>query len=247
MYLILRRLLYFLKPYSKKDKKLIAAIKAIVGSRPLNLHPYKLATQHTSVAIENRKGYKESNERLEFLGDAVLGMVVAEYLFLKFPYKEEGFLTEIRSRIVNRESLNNLARKIGVSTLVEYNQSRRGTLSHKSIYGDTLEAFIGAVYLDKGFRFCQRFIIQKLLVPHYDIDAIVKTNPNHKSKIIEWAQKESRELRFEITEKKDLSHHFKEFTAQIFIDDEPLGAGTGYSKKKAEQSAAEKSCEILNL
>ncbi len=247
MHLFIRRLLLPFISYSKKDKKLVAAIRSIVGRDPINLNLYKLVTQHTSVAVESRKGFKESNERLEYLGDAVLGMVVAEYLFSKFPFKDEGFLTDIRSRIVNRESLNQLARKIGVSTLVEYNPNRRGSHSHKSIYGDTLEAFIGAVYLDRGFAFCKRFVVKKLLIPHYDIDTIVKTNPNHKSKVIEWAQRESKDLRFEITEKRGISSNFMEFTATLLVDQEPIGIGTGYSKKKAEQSASEKACEFLNL
>lgn len=247
MLLLIRRLISLTKRYSEKDKRLITAIHSIVGSKPLNLYPYKLATQHTSVAKENRKGVKESNERLEYLGDAVLGMVVADYLFKKYPFKDEGFLTEIRSRIVNRESLNELARKIGVSRLVEYESSRKNSLSHKSIHGDTLEAFIGAVYVDKGFIQCKKFILTKLIIPHFDFDKILKTNPNYKSKIIEWAQKENKEIRFDIEEIKSNTSMYREFQAQIFIDNEPLGTGNGFSKKKAEQDAAQKSCEQLNL
>ena len=131
------------------------------GIRPANLSVYQLAISHSSVARETAKGIKESNERLEYLGDAVLGTVVAEFLFKKFPYKDEGFLTDIRSRIVNRESLNNLARKIGISNIVEYDVNRKNSLSHKSLYGDTLEALIGAVYLDKGFNVSKRFILTR--------------------------------------------------------------------------------------
>jgi ribonuclease III len=234
------------KSYSKKDKRLIAAIQNIVGSKPLNLDLYKLSIRHTSVAIETQDGFKESNERLEYLGDAVLGMVIAEYLFKKFPYKDEGFLTEIRSRIVNRETLNNLSKKVGISALVEFDAIKKNALSHKSIYGDTLEAFVGAVYLDRDFYFCKTFIIRKLIIPHFDFQDLIHNDPNYKSKIIEWAQKENKEVRFEILEVKS-NKHFKEFIAQVFVDDEPLSKGHGLSKKKAEQDAAEKSCEILNL
>jgi ribonuclease-3 len=246
VYLFFKWLLSFTKIYSEKDKKLIAAIQSIVGSKPFNLYPYKLATQHSSVAKETRKGVKESNERLEYLGDAVLGLVVAEHLFKKYPYKDEGFLTEIRSRIVNRESLNDLARRIGVSKLVEYESSRKGVFSHKSIHGDMLEAFIGAVYIDKGFLPCKKFILKKLILPHFDFDTILKTNPNFKSKIIEWAQKESKEIRFEI-EEKNLGTMYREFSAKVFINEEHLGSGNGYNKKKAEQDAAQKACEILKI
>lgn len=233
-------------PYKEKDKRLIRAIKTIVGSRPFNLEIYRLATQHISVAKETN-GIKESNERLEFLGDAILGSVVAEYLFNKYPFRDEGFLTDIRSRIVSRESLNSLARKIGITNIIEYDRNGRaaaGSFSHKSINGDTLEALIGAVYLDKGFWSCRKFILKRLILPHFDLDEVVKSNPNHKSRIIEWAQKNNKEIRFE-TSCTDENAQIKEFIAQVFIDDEPVCFGSGYSKKKAEQNASEKSCELL--
>lgn len=233
----------------EEDKKLISAIKNIVGSSPLNLELYRLATRHVSVAKKNMFGIKESNERLEYLGDAILGTVVAEYLFKKFPYKDEGFLTEIRARIVNRESLNTLAGKIGIIHIIEFDQpnltsSNGRYLSHKSISGNTLEALVGAVYLDKGFDFCRRFILKRLIIPHFDLHKIVQVNPNHKSQVIEWAQKNNREIRFEIESIKN-ANQYKEFTAQLFIDDKPVCEGSGYSKKKAEQRASEKALELI--
>ncbi|WPP50217.1 ribonuclease III [Catalinimonas niigatensis] len=236
--------------YPEQDKKLVDSIKQIVGSPPLNLELYRLATKHISVAKKNMFGLKESNERLEYLGDAVLSTVVAEYLFKKYPYKDEGFLTDIRSRIVNRESLNTVAKKIGVSNIIVYDQSHilgngKGKLSHKSIDGDTLEALVGAVYLDKGFSNCKKFILKRLLLPHFDLDSIINTNPNYKSTVIEWAQKTNREIRFEIIDTKG-DTQFKEFIAQIFIDGVPICTGSGYSKKKAEQNASQKALEILD-
>ena len=145
--------------YSKEDKALIASIKMIAGSKPYNLKPYKIATQHTSVAKSVKRGFKESNERLEYLGDAVLSVVVAEYLFKRYPFKDEGFLTEIRSRIVSRDSLNNVARTIGVPQIVRYDKKRKTPNSHKSLFGNTLEALIGAIYLDKGFKHSRSFIL----------------------------------------------------------------------------------------
>jgi ribonuclease III len=243
--LLLRKLYSFFKKYSKEDRRLVAAIERIVGSKPFNLNIYKLSIIHSSIAKADR-GFKESNDRLEYLGDAVLGLVIAEYLFKKYPYKTEGFLTEIRARIVNRESLNQLAKKIGIGQIVAYNDNRRHALSYKSLLGDTLEALVGAVYIDRGYAFCRRFIIKRLLAPHIDIDALVKNNPNYKSKIIEWAHRENKEVKFEILEVKGYNHH-KEFIAQVIIDDAPVGKGAGYSKKRAEQDAAEKSCVILHI
>lgn len=244
------RVLKFARAYPAEDKRLIEAIKRIVGSYPFNLELYRLATKHISVAKKNMFGLKESNERLEYLGDAVLSTVVAEYLFKKYPYKDEGFLTDIRSRIVNRESLNAVAKKIGVSNIIVYDQANiplngKSKLSHKSIDGDTLEALVGAVYLDKGFAYCKNFIIKRLLLPHFDLDLIINTNPNFKSTIIEWAQKTNRDIRFEIIDTKG-DTQFKEFIAQIFIDGNPICTGSGLSKKKAEQSASQKALEILD-
>lgn len=240
------RMLNLFNDDAAKDKKLILAISNIVGSPPLNLELYRLATQHVSVAKKNNLGVKESNERLEFLGDAVLSTVVAEYLFKKFPYKNEGFLTEIRSRIVNRDSLNDVARKLGIIHIVEFDQSSNTShhLSHKSISGNTLEALVGAVYLDKGFAFCRAFILSKLIVPHFDLQHIIQVNPNHKSQIIEWAQKNSKDIRFEIINIKG-NNQYKEFIAQLFLDDKPICTGSGFSKKKAEQSASEKALELV--
>lgn len=235
------------KKDSDKDAKLASALHLMIGSKPKNLSLYKLALQHTSASKESAKaGFRESNERLEYLGDAILGAVIADFLFKKFPYKEEGFLTDIRSRIVNRESLNNLARKIGLNKLIVFDGNRKTVLTYKSMHGDALEALVGAIYLDRGFKYCKKFIIKRLIGPHFDLDQIILTNSNFKSLIIEWAQRESKSLRFEIIEEKG-SLHNKEFIAQIVIDDKPFTTGSGYSKKKAEQAAAEKSCEILQL
>lgn len=203
--------------------------------------------RHTSAAKENRKGFLESNERLEYLGDAVLGLVVAEYLFNKYPFKDEGFLTEVRSRIVNRENLNQLSKKIGLEEIIQYNGHMKGNKqSFKSIYGDALEALVGAVYLDKGHKFTKNFILKKLIIPHVDIDMIINTDTNFKSKVIEWSQKENKVLNFEVTE-LDGKKHFKKFEAKLFVGKKQISVGHGLSKKKAEQDAAEKSCQILNI
>ena len=233
---------------NSERRKFKRAVEHIIGEAPSNVGLYQLAFRHTSASKETAiKGFKESNERLEYLGDSVLGMVIAEFLFKKFPYKDEGFLTEIRSRIVNRETLNGIARKIGLDNLIEYDGSRnRGILpARTSMYGDALEALVGAIYLDKGFRFTRRFILKELLA-HYDLDALINNNANYKSRLIEWAQREGKKVEFVIISEKG-NNHFREFIAQVTVDDEPFAQGNGFSKKKAEQSAAEKACEQIQL
>ena len=229
-----------------REKDLYESFKLIIGKRPINISLYHQAVRHVSAAHVNQKGIRESYERLEYLGDAILGMVVAELLFKKFPFKEEGFLTETRAKIVNRESLNQLSKKIGLHQLVKYNKHRNSSLSHKSVYGDSLEALIGAIYLDRGFRFSKKFILTKLINPHFDIEEITQTTTNYKSKIIEWAQKENKSLRFEIVQSNEEGKH-KQFVSQIFIDDKPMELGYGFSKKKAEQDSAHKTLALLNL
>ncbi len=227
----------------KEDQKLIAAIRNITGLTPSNLALYKLATLHTSRSRESN-GFRESNERLEYLGDAILGAAVADYLFKKYPFKDEGFLTEIRSRLVNRDSLNLVARKMGISVIVQFDQ--KNAQLQQVVLGNALEAIVGAVYLDKGFLRCKKFVIDKLIQPHLDIDVVVQTNTNHKSKIIEWTQRHSKTVKFELVEVKK-SRNQKEFSVQILIDEEAYGVGFGLTKKKAEQDAAMKTCEQLNI
>jgi ribonuclease-3 len=228
----------------KNDQKLITAMQNIAGISPSNIELYRLATIHSSIAQEGGNGFKESNERLEYLGDAILGAAVADYLFKKFPYKNEGFLTEIRSRLVNRESLNMLARKIGIANIVQYD--KKNAHLQQVILGNTLEAIVGAIYLDKGYLRCKKFVVDKLINPYHDLDALVKANSNYKSKIIEWAQREGKEIRFEIVSIKKGKNH-KEFTAQVTVNGEPMGTGFGNSKKKAEQDAAFKACNTLGI
>ena len=243
---MIRRIFHALFFESKNNRKLKKSVKSITGVIPANIELYKLATQHRSIAKPNDIGFRESNERLEYLGDAILGSIVAEYLFKKYPLKDEGFLTEIRSRIVNRDALNLAAKKMGISDIVEYTNNRKNRLAYKSIYGDTLEAMIGAIYLDRGYKATRRFIIRKLLRQQYDLEQIIQTNPNYKSKIIEWAHRHNKDVKFEITEVKGSSHN-REFRAELQVEGEPIAHGNGFSKKKAEQDAAQKSCVKLHI
>ena len=217
------------------------SIKSLTGLTPINLDLYRLATKHSSAAQQ----VKDHNERLEYLGDAVLGTIVAEFLFMKFPFKEEGFLTEIRSRIVNGEHLSSLARKIGLDELINHDKRQKGAqLQRSSMYGDAMEALVAAVFLDHGFQKCKIFVLQKLIVPHCDLNSIVEQNINFKSQVIEWAQRHNKKVSFEIVDEKGASH-FREFIAEVLIDGKVMGRGQGMSKKKAEQAAAEKALSLL--
>jgi len=185
----------------------------------------------------------DSNERLEFLGDAILGAIIAEYLFKKYPYQPEGYLTELRSRIVRRETMNNVALRMGLNKLVQYNQNDRG-LSRSHIFGNALEALIGAVYLDQGFIKTRKFILNQLVREYIDLDIMESTDTNYKNKLLSWAQKNNKELSFDtIDEKTEASR--KLFTVGILLDGELVASGTGYNKKEAGQVAAQKALEVL--
>lgn len=221
----------FFPSRNSQTKQLKKALYAITGFRPGNLKLYKVALQHRSV-----QNGEASNERLEFLGDAVLSLIIGEYLFKKYPYKEEGFLTEIRSRIVNRASLGNLANKIGIHALLQYDKSvaqRRG----RFMDGNALEALIGAVYLDKGYKNCSKFVLKRLLHLYIDLEVLIQHDTNYKSQLVTWANRNHKKVHFEISEEKRVQGD-REFTAQALVDNEVAGEGQGANKKQAEQHAA---------
>jgi ribonuclease-3 len=230
---------------NNKFKDFNRAIEIIIGSKPQNPLIYQLAFRHTSASKEsNFKGFRESNERLEFLGDAVLGLIVGEYLFKKYPFKDEGFLTEIRSRIVNRESLNNVGRKLGLENLIESDGNKN--FHRTSLLGDAMEALIGAIYLDKGFKFTQKFVVSNLIQNHFNLEEVISNNTNYKSSILTWAQSEGKKVEFVIVEEKG-KNHSREFVAQVLVDAEIISHGNGWNKKKAEQDASRRACEILKI
>ena len=229
---------------SKKDRQFSDAISLLVGAPPKNLDLFKLATLHSSIGKISKDGHRESNERLEYLGDAILSMVIAEYLFKKFPFENEGFLTEIRSRIVKRVTLNQLARKLGIPELVKLQDKNQK--KGNSIYGNALEALIGAVFLDRGYVFCNKFILTRVVEQHLDLQKIIHTDSNYKSKIIEWAQKEGKEVIFEL-ENQQHDSPSNTFEVNLSIDGERISQGSGSSKKRAEQKAAFQACQLLKL
>lgn len=230
---------------SKKDKRLANSVKIMTGSKPFNLSLYKLALTPSGLGKETSEGFRISNERLEYLGDAILGAVIAEYLFNKYPFREEGFLTETRSKLVNRESLNDTGVKIGLRTALEQELGEKHFTGNKSLYGDMVEAFIGAIYLDKGYKFTKKFILQRILL-HFDLDGMISTTTNYKSKIIEWSQKENKQVEYVVLQVNG-NQRFKEFIVALRVDDDEVAQGKGSTKKKAEQEASKNACEILNI
>ena len=190
---------------------------------------------------------KNSNERLEFLGDAVLGSVVAELLFKLYPYKDEGFLTEMRSKIVSRANLNQLSRKLGFDRLIQYD-SRMISYPNKqgSLLGDAFEALIGAVYLDKGYQFTREFLLTRIIKPHVDIHTLENTETNFKSRLIEWCQHEGKEVVFMPIENPE-GESSKMFSIEVLVNGEVCGLGRDFNKKSAEKLAAERACEYLKI
>ena len=212
---------------------------------PFNLSCYQQSLRHHSSANKiHNSGSKDSNERLEYLGDAVLNSVVAEYLFKKYPYKDEGFLTELRSKIVSRVSLNDLALKIGLSNLVEYDKKSMQNINvRNSIFGNALEAFVGAIFLDKGYNKSRYFIIEKLIRHHVDVDKLQQTEKNFKGRLIEFTQKAGMNLDFNVSE---LSHgKQKIYKLSVVINNKVFGEAEHTNKKQAEQQASEKALDLL--
>ena len=235
------------KLHLSPDRKYVKALKNILGFVPGNLSLYKMAFRHKSVSTILKNKAKNSNERLEFLGDAVLGSVVAEILFKTYPYQDEGFLTEMRSKIVNRVNLNQLAKKLGFNELIEFDAKAISiTAKQSSLLGDAFEALIGAVYLDKGYNFTKEFITERIIKPHVDIHTLELTETNFKSKLIEWCQRHSKDVSFEPIANEE-GENAKLFTIQVLIDGEAMASGVDYNKKNAEKFAAEKTCELLGI
>jgi len=226
-----------IRVFLSEDKQLFVALKNIFGYYPGNIFLYKLAFRHKSQAIELSNGNRISNERLEYLGDAILSAIVADHLFKMFPYKDEGFLTEMRSRIVSRAQLNKLSEKLGIDTLIKANSENNNVF--RSMKGDAFEALIGAIYLDKGYNFTRQVIIEKIIHQHFDLQDLENNNTNYKSQIIEWAQREKRSVEFVTL--NEVGHGYnKQYVVDVLIDKTSIGKGRDYSIKGAEQDAAMK-------
>jgi ribonuclease-3 len=223
------------------SKPLALQLEQLLGFRPRHLGYYQLAFAHRSQG----ETVWENNERLEYLGDAILGAIVAEYLFKKYPYQPEGFMTEMRSRMVRRESLNAVALKMGLNKFVQFNQADRG-LSRSHIFGNALEALVGAVYLDQGYASTRRFVLQQVVKAYMDIDLLEATDTNYKNKLLSWGQRGGHKLTYETLSEK-MEGARKVFTIAVMMNGEQVATGTGYTKKEAGQDASLKALRALKV
>ena len=219
-----------------KDKTLACRLRRILGFYPRNIAVYREALMHRSLNHHRPHEHKKDNERLEYLGDAVIETVVSDILFHHFPGKKEGFLTSVRSKIVQRSSLNRIAKETG---LVELIQATHINHTHNSfISGNAFEALVGAIYLDRGYAHCFRFFKERIIGKHIDINKIAKEEDNFKSKLIEWSQKMQYQVEFELVDENIIGTNSPTFRSRVRIEGLEAGIGFGYSKKESQQIAA---------
>jgi ribonuclease-3 len=216
----------------------------LLGFYPSNLKLYDLAFIHKSASVFDSQGNQVNNERLEFLGDAILGAIIAEFLYNRFPQQDEGYLTKNRSKLVNRAFLTRLTFDMGLNVFIDSNTTKNIDKSH--IYGDALEALIGAIYLDKGYLQAKYFVTKKILSQFVDLNEIEQKDSNFKSQLIEWSQKNKKEVKFETNEEevKDKSKPPR-FVSVVTVNNKEMGRGSGTSKKEAQQNAARESLKKL--
>lgn len=220
----------------RKDKEPYLCFYRMTGFYPRNIDIYKQALLHKSSSIKNEKGRLLNNERLEFLGDAILDAVVADIVYKRFEKKREGFLTNTRSKIVQRETLNHIAVQIGLDKLVKFTTRQS---SHNSYMGgNAFEALIGALYLDRGYRACKKFMEERIISQYLDIDKLSRKEVNFKSKLIEWSQKNKFQIAFNLVNQSLDDELNPIFNTQILVENVPAGTGKGYSKKESQQEAA---------
>jgi len=226
-----------------KKSSLYSFVCKLTGFSSVDIEIYDLAFTHRSASIYHGKGFSVNNERLEFLGDSILDAIVADYLFENYPNENEGFLTNLRSRVVNRQSLNELALTLGLDKHIIAHIDKSGLAP--SVLGNALEAFVGAVFIDKGYNLTRRFVIRKLLVPYTDFNKISLVDTNFKGRIIDWAQKHHREIEFECKEEQVNSKSGHLFSIKLILEGNEIGFGQGESKKEAEQRAAEEALKKI--
>lgn len=241
----LRSILLSFRVLFDSNKQVSRKIKKLTGFQPGNIKLYELAFTHRSASVVLENGRQVNNERLEFLGDAILGAVVTDYLFKEFPHYNEGDLTKLRSKIVNREFMNSLAQKIGIDTFII--SQPKGMPQRKHIYGNTLEALIGSIFLDKGFKKTRKFISKKIIRPHVNTAWLISSNTDYKSMLIQWGQKNKQEISFDNYELVDGEEKLPLFVASVKVMNLCVGEGTGLTKKEAQQHAAKHALENIAL
>ena len=227
--------------FSFRKSEFEKSVDMPIGYRSSKVVLFHTAFNHRSL----KENPSENNERMEFLGDAIISSVVAEYLFKKYPYKGEGFLTEMRSKMVNRQQLNHIAIQMGLKKMTRFNKLDGG-LKSSQIFGNTLEALVGAIYLDKQYDFTKKWIIEKMIQPYLFMDELEQIDINIKNKIIGWALKQGKQIDFVLADEQ-VEGRRRLFTINIVIDGEVITSQKGFTKKDASQIAAQKAIEILQI
>ncbi len=232
---------FFHKVKDKKHQDLIDYLKSEFGIKTKNIEFYAQAFQHKSVAITNKKGLKLSNERLEFLGDSVISTVVADFLYEAYPNQQEGFLTQIRSRLVSRESLNRLGKKIDLERHIKYLKGKNN--NHKFLIGNAFESLIGAIYIDKGYEKTKDVLLNNIFKKHINLKVVEETNTDYKSQLLIFCQKKQQRLTFKELNKAKIEGNFY-FTMGLYINEDLKTKATAKSKRRAEQKASK---EVLGI
>lgn len=226
---------------NKQQRAFASSISQVVGIKPDRVELYNIALSHRSI----RENPEENNERLEYLGDAILSAIVADYLFKRYAKKGEGFLTEMRSKMVNRQKLNDIAIKMGLKKITLFNKID-GSLKNSQIFGNTLEALVGAVYLDKGYTKTQKWVVRHIITPYMFLDDLEVLDINVKNKLIGWAGKQNKSIEFETLEEKQEKGR-RLFIVGVKVDGEIVAAGRGFNKKDAGHIAAVAAAEKLGI
>ncbi|MDU1905691.1 MAG: ribonuclease III [Dysgonomonas sp.] len=241
---MLKKLYRTIRLFPKRGKEPFVSFYKILNFYPYNITLYEQAVLHKSSSIKLKDGRWINNERLEFLGDAILDAIVADIVFKEFEYKKEGFLTNMRSKIVQRETLNKLALDLGLDKLIK---SSAKTANHKThMYGNALEALIGAIYLDQGYRVAKKFVHERLIKELLNMESVVNQEINFKSRLIEWGQKNKVSLEFRLVDSFTDNDNNPIFETSVFIFDIESGSGKGYSKKESHQKASKIALDRIN-
>jgi ribonuclease III len=230
--------------FSSPKKEFYLFLKDLTGFYPGNIKLYDLAFIHRSASITDSQGNLVNNERLEYLGDAILGAIIADFLYNRFPQEDEGFLTKMRSKLVNRDFLTALTFDMGLNVYIESNT--KSTLDKSHIYGDVLEALIGALYLDKDFQSVKYFVTKRILSKYVNLNEIEQVDKNFKSQLIEWCQKNKKEVKFDTIEEPSETGKQPTFISTVDVDGKITGKGMGNSKKEAQQNAARDTLRLLD-
>ena len=225
-----------------KDRQFLVTITQLIGFKPKKIKPYQTAFTHRSLNLKNDKGHSVNYERLEFLGDAMLSAVIADHLFIEVPSGDEGYLTKMRSKIVSREHLNELGEALGLVNLIKSKIPK--TQFGRNIHGNLFEALVGAIFLDKGYKFCEKFIYKTIIIPHVDIAKLEGKVISYKSLLIEWCQKEKKTFTYNIYDDTGIDE-LRHFAVKLVIDNKVIGKARATSKKKAEEKASKRAFFVL--